>query len=244
MMMFTSAAQAEEDTQLIAFTEGRYLEAANLAQASGSANDLAFAARSLLAHAMCAEDFMPPQPKIMAAEALAREALALDASHIEARLQLAIALSLRARPLSTREAMRTGYADDAKKLVESVLADHPTDPYANGFMAVWHIEVRRRGGAFGASIMGASIKKARRHYQAAVRSLPGDASTHWQYARALTALNARKYRSEIDQALNAAIAAPIDSKLEKTMQERAKALRAVLQSEGRRAAEKRAEKML
>ncbi len=244
MMLFTPAAFAEDEAQLVAFSEGRYSEAATLAQTSGTADDLAFAARSLLAEAMSAEDFIPPQELVERAEKLARSAIAEDPDHIEARLQRAIALSLMARPLSTREAMRTGYGEDARDLAQSVLKDDPENIYANGFMAVWHIEVRRRGGALGASVMGASVKKGRRFYQTAIKAAPDDASTHWQYARALAALNAKKYRSEIDQALRAALKAEPTSRLESVMQERARALQTILQSQGRKAAEKRAAEML
>lgn len=238
------AAFAEEDAQLIAFSEGRYTDAIALAQTEISADALGFSARSFLAEAMSVSDFDPPLENIKSAEALARKALEIDPTHIEGRLQLAIALSLRARPLTNREALRAGHGDEAKALVDSVLTDDPQNLYANGFLAVWHIEVRRRGGAIGASFMGASVKKGRDHYAAAIAVDAGDASTHWQYARALCALNAKKYRAEIEQALKAAIASPIETELERIMQSRAQALYDVLKSKPRQSAEAHARQML
>ena len=94
-----------------------------------------------------------------------------------------------------------------KDLAEAVLKDDPNNAYAHGFLAVWNIEVVRRGGSVGSAIMGASLKQARKHYSAATRTLPQDAATHWQFARAMAALNARKYRAEIDAALAKALAA-------------------------------------
>ena len=244
IMMTTLTATAEEEAHLIAFSEGRYADAARVAETSDTPDSLAFAARSLLAEAMSAEDFGVSPILVEQAERLSRDALADSPNHVEARLQLAIALSLKARPMSLREARRTGYGDDAKRLADSVLRDDPSNKYAHGFLSVWHIEVRRRGGAIGASLMGASVNKARRHYQAAIALSPDDASIHWQYARALTALNAKKYRNEIDAALAQAIGCGAETRLEQVMQERALNLQSVLSTEKINVAEALAARML
>lgn len=244
ILVCSPAVHAEDEAHLIAFSEGRYSEAASIADALHTPDNLAFAARSLLAEAMSAEDFVPPPLLIDRAELLAREALQESPDHIEARLQLAIALSLKTRPMTTRETLRSGYGDEAKRLVEAVLEDDPSNIYAHGFLSVWHIEVRRRGGAIGASVLGASIKQGRRHYENAVALAAGDAAIHWQYARALAALNARKYRSEIADALEAALACPVETTLERVMQDRARALSVVLQSEKRAVTEQLAAEML
>ncbi len=244
IILASPVAMAEEDTYLIAFTEGRYGDAASVAKFSSTPDSLAFAARSRLAEAMSASDFIPPSDLIAEAEFLARAALEDDPLHVEARLQLAIALSLQTRPMTRRQAMRTGLGEDAKRLVESVLEDDPANTYAHGFLSVWHIEVRRRGGAIGASVMGASVKTARLHYQAAVTMTPDEASIHWQYARALAALNAKKFRAEIEAALDAAITCDTDSSLEGVMQDRAETLQTALSREKRSAVERLAAKML
>ena len=244
VFLVSPLAMAQEDTHLIAFSEGRYGDAAAIAQDTSSADGLAFAARSLLAEAMSASDYEPPSALIEEAEQHARAALQTDPAHIEARLQLAIALSLRARPLSTRDAMRAGDGEEAKYLAESVLADDPDNPYAHGFLAVWHAEVRRRGGAIGAAMVGASMRKSKHHYRAAISAKPGDASIHWQYARALAALNVRKYSAEINSALDAAIAAEPETTLERTMQARARIFLGVFQNEDRKTIERTAKEML
>ncbi len=244
LLALSPAAFAQEDAHLIAFTEGRYEDAAELAQRAETPDRLAFAARSLLAEAMSAPDFVPPPILIDEAESFARSALEADPDHIEGRLQLAIALSLKARPLSTREAMRSGYGETAKTLVEGVLEDDPENPFANGFLAVWHLEVRRRGGAFGASILGASVKQGRRHYQTAIEASPGDASIHWQYARALAALNAKKYRAEIETSLQAALDCRADSTLEDVMRRRAELLQFTLENQDRSVTQRLAIEML
>ena len=243
-LILAPSALADESAQLTAFSEGRYVEAASLANARPTPDNLAFAARSLLAKAMSAPDQHPPTDLLVQAEQLARSALADDAGHVEARLQLAIALSLQARPLSTRRAMKTGYASTARDLAESVLQDDPANLYAHGFLSVWNLEVVRRGGGLGAAMMGASVKDARRHYRAAVAVDPDDVGVHWQYAKALTALNARKYRTEIETVLQAAATASTDSQLEALMQARASTLRTALSTRPPTACEDLAEQML
>ncbi len=225
------------------FTEGRYEEAAGLTIASDTANGHAFAARAILAAVITRDD----EPSLVAVDLAltqAEMALELQPRHVEARLQLAIALALKARPLSNFRARRSGYGDRSKALAEAVLVDDPTNPYAHAFLAVWNIEVRRRGGALGAYIYGASVQNAREHYAEAQRVIPDDVSLHWQIGRALAALDAETYRAEADAALDLALAARADDALENTMQARASILKAALAEQDAEDVEAIAERLL
>lgn len=244
LLLAAPGAAADEEAHLIAFTEGRYVEAASVSDKAHTPDNLAFAARSLLAEAMSSPNYLPPPALLDQAELLAKEALLESPTHIEARLQLAIALSLKTRPMDTRDIRRSGYGEEARALVDSVLEDEPSNSYAHGFLSVWHIEVRRRGGAIGASIMGASMNRARQHYQNAVALNPDDASIHWQYARALAAFNAKKYQDEIDLALANAALCATDTTLEAVMQARAAELRSALKTQSRNEVQRLAAEML
>ncbi|WP_084398256.1 tetratricopeptide repeat protein [Henriciella aquimarina] len=215
-----------------AFNAGRFLDAARIAEAEGGADNLAYAARSFLAEAVASGAPAPLQ--LDRAEALARRALEADPEHIEARLQLAIALSLKSRAMSTGEALESGYGRTACDLVQSVLEDDPDNVYAHGFLAIWNIEVIRRGGGLGAAFMGASMGQARRHYRAATQTGEADLSIDWQFARALASLNARKYRDEIEASLARAAAAHPDTALAEMMQSRALSFRQYVTSHSRR----------
>ncbi len=228
---------------LAAFENGRFEDAAQMASLRADSDSRAFAARALLASAMCGED-QPPQDLITRAETLAREAISGQPDHIEGRLQLAIALSLKARPLSTRDARKTGYGDTTRDLAQAVLRDDPGNAYAHGLLAVWNVEVVRRGGAFGSAIMGASVSRGLTHYREAITARPGDASIHWQMARALAALDARKYAEDIREALDGARAAPADDVLEQVMAARAVRLSEAMDTLGHREIEALAETML
>ena len=229
-------AVADQATAEAAFVRGEYDAALTALADSESADALAFRARTLLAGAMSGPAD-PPEALLHRALDQANAALASDPAHAEARLQRAIALSLILRPMTTREARKTGWAEEARDLARSVLADEPANVYAHGFLSVWNVEVVNRGGRIGALIMGAGVSDGRDHYEAAIAAMPDDASVHWQWARALAALNARKYRADVLAALDAALACPVESELERTMQARAALLKTEMLQDPRRAGE-------
>lgn len=91
--------------------------------------------------------------------------------------------------------------------------------------------------------MGASIDKARGYYRMATQLAPDDVGIHWQYARALAALDAKTYGAEAVQALDRAMAATASDHVERIMQARAAQLAEALKGD-RSAAQKLAEVML
>lgn len=217
-----AAAPAFSDIEAAAeaFRAGRYDAAFEQAAGEPGADSHAFRARTLLAKAMCGEG-EPSRTLIDKALAEANAALKAQPGHGEGRLQKAIALSLIIRPMGLSEARKTGYGEESKALAEAVLAEDPANFYAHGFLAVWHVEVERRGGMIGAAMMGASLKAARRHYEEAIRLSPEDIGLRWQWARALAALDAKKHLAEIHQALEAAVNTDPASDLDRVMQVRA-----------------------
>ncbi|MDP3494846.1 MAG: hypothetical protein Q8R82_17175 [Hyphomonadaceae bacterium] len=224
------------------FARGEYMAAASEAEAAASADDLAFAARSLLAYCMTGTQ-EPDAAIIERASRDAEAALKIKPDHEEGQLQLAIALSLKSRRMDAMTAWNAGYGEKGRKLAEKVLKADPSNYYAYGFLAVWNVEVERRGGGFGAWVMGASLDKARSNYQAATRLAPDDVGIHWQYARALAALDAKAYAAEVNLALNRALSATANDHVERVMQTRAAVLANVLKGD-KTAARKLAEVML
>lgn len=219
-----SAWAAPTDPMLSAqFEDGKYLRAAEAAERLGSADDLAFAARSLLALCMTGPSDIDADVLDRAYQNAAK-AVSIDRGHVEGRLQMAIAASLQTRSMTLMEANRSGLANLGKLLVEGVLEDEPDNFYAHGFAAVWHVEARRRAGAFGAMVVGASLKDARVHYEAAARLAPDDVGVHWSYGRALVAQDARRHREPAEAALVQAITASADNHVERVMQVRAERL--------------------
>lgn len=216
------------------FTRGEYLEAAQQAEAAAGADELAFAARAILAHCMT-QSREPDAALVDRASRDAEGALRLDPAHEEGKLQLAIALSLKSRTMAALDAWKAGYGETGRRLALDVLKADPSNFYAHGFLAVWHVEARRRGGSMGAAFIGASLKQARHHYEAAARLAPDDAGIHWQYGRALTALDVRRHGKEATLALQRASAAVANDHVEEVMQQRARSLAAVLPGDRRKA---------
>lgn len=244
MAAFTLRASAHPISSELSekFARGEYMDAAREAEAGATADNLAFAAQSLLAYCMTGSS-EPDAAVIDRAERNAEAALKLEPDLEDARLQLAIAVSLKSRPMDAMAIWTSGNGEKGRKLVEGVLKADPSNFYALGFLAVWNIEVQKRGGDMGAWMMGASLDKARDYYAAAANLAPDDVGVHWQYARALTALDAKKYGNEAMNALNRAIAATAGDYLERVMQQRASDLATALKSD-KAAAQKLAESLL
>ena len=221
ILFLPMSAHAQGVEAVSAFSKGDFLRAADLTDEDKEADSLAFAARSVLANAMVNSAGNPDQQDLERAAALALRAMDINDGHIEAKLQLAIASSLQARPLSNRQAMRSGLGQKARRLAEDILLEDPDNAYAHALLAIWNMEVFRRGGRIGARIMGASVITAMEHYDAARLAAPDDGSLHWQWARVLAATNAKRYKEHIDVALLAAAAANTDDALEAAMKARA-----------------------
>lgn len=231
LLIASPMAEAQQPEAVDAYIEGDYSRVVTLAETSETTDDLALAAQSVLAEAISADEENPDPNALSEAERLARAALARDPGNLEAKVQLAIALSLKARPMSLGDARRSGYGELSKDLAEEVLAVEPNHHLANGFMAVWNAEVVRRGGSFGALIMGAGLKNGQQYYLTASRVDPDNASIHWQWARALASINPKKYRDEINGSLSLALNAHVDDALEGVMQDRARRLVTLMDAE-------------
>jgi hypothetical protein len=242
-LLAAAPAFADIEAAAEAFRAGRYDAAFEQAAAEPGADSHAFRARTLLAKAMCGEG-EPSRTLIDKALAEANAALKAQPGHGEGRLQKAIALSLIIRPMKLDDARKTGYGEESKALAEAVLVEEPANVYAHGFLAVWHVEVERRGGMIGAAMMGASLKAARRHYDEAIRLAPEDIGLRWQWARALAALDAKKHLAEIEEALEVAVNTELASDLDRVMQDRAARLLEVVNREKPREVERVALAML
>ena len=128
-LAFAPLAVADEAAAEAAFVRGEYDTARTELSDSKTADALAFRARALLAEAMSGPAD-PPEDVLHRALDDANVALIMDPAHAEGRLQRAIALSLILRPMSTREARKTGWAEEARDLARGVLEDEPGNVYA------------------------------------------------------------------------------------------------------------------
>ncbi|MAP95550.1 MAG: hypothetical protein CMK07_11425 [Ponticaulis sp.] len=203
-----------------AYAAGAFVEAKTYAeQEVVSADSLAFQARSLLAECLYLGHVI--DQNLTEAEDLSRLALKIDPSHLEARFQLAVAMSLQARSLGIWEIDEQGIPERTNELTDYLLERDPDNAWVHGFMAVWHVEGRRKAGAFLSGFAGISLKDAEMHYQLATQLDPENLVLQWQYGRALAALNAKKYADEIEAIMRMVISREASDALEERVKVRA-----------------------
>ena len=218
---------AEEEVAT-AYKQGEYARVVELSDTENATADaLALAARAVLSE--CVEAGTEPDTSVLKkAESLAARAVSLDPLHIEGRLQLAISLSLQARYMTLNQARKSGYGGLSRQLAEEIIDADPDNAWAYGFLSVWHVEVRRMGGSFGGAIMGANLEAGEADFRSAMKADPDNILLAWQYARALTSLNAKKYQAEISQILAGFSVIEAKDQLELTVKKRATSLLEIL----------------
>ena len=129
------------------FNSGNWRAAADQASRSRDPDNLAFAARSLLASALLSPSSRNRNSDISQARQFAEAALITEPLHIEGRLQLATALGLQARTGSPTRAFAAGLPQRVRRLLDSVVRDAPSQAWAHALLGGWHLEGLRIGGA-------------------------------------------------------------------------------------------------
>jgi hypothetical protein len=222
-----------------AYDGGAFMEAAAIAEADGGADDLALAARALLAEAVTG-DPVDLDGLLMRAEANARRALSRDAANTEARLQLAVAIGMKGRRATIAEAMQKKYANEGRALVRAAMRDAPHEAWAHALHGGWNIEVVRRGGPVGAAYFGASVAAGRAAFDHARNLAPDDPLIAYQYAVALLELDASRYSDDAIALLEAARVCRASDAFERRVQIRAGQVAMTLRMQGSEAAIRKA----
>lgn len=233
---------AQSDEAVSHFNSGRYQQAISAARHDSSADARAFVARSLLAICITGER-EPDKDIIEQAIIAAQAALDADAGHVEGHIQLAIALSLKARPMAPMRALRSGLGEKGRDLAYQALSLDPEEAWAHAFLSAWHIEVVSRGGSIGAGMLGASHKKGRQHYKAAAIA-KDEPIIHWQYVRAIIATAPKQNRRELERLWPKLIDRPFSDPINKTAETRAIELKLLIEEGKWKQARKRARQML
>ena len=80
-----------------------------------------------------------------------------------------------------------------RSLLESLVEENPNDPWAVGMLGAWHLEVARRGGDRGMSVLDASIDAGIGFYTNAIALDPHNPAPRYFFALALLALDDAAY---------------------------------------------------
>jgi hypothetical protein len=230
----TAPARAESPGAL--YAAGDFRAAADAGDRQGDVAGDIIAARALLA--LVVSDFRGAETGALLdrAQHCAEQALMAAPDSAPARLQLAMALGMKGRRASVKEAMKADYARRGRALIDQALKLTPTDPWAHALLGGWNLEIVRRGGAVGAVFMGASVRSGVRAFDRARAQAPNDPAIALHYALALLAIDPQRYSARAGDLLAvAANAAPRDA-FETNVRDTARRLAAVLSSKGPMAA--------
>jgi tetratricopeptide (TPR) repeat protein len=195
-MGLVAAAPGENlDAARALYDRGAMLKAAELARGSDTAEGHALASQATLVAAIYQRPDHDDELLRRAADD-ARAALRLDPDHVQAHLQLALALGYLAEddPLG---AHLNGTAREGKELLDRALALAPDDAWTHGMLGVWHLRVVRHAGPMLAeSMYGASLEEGLAQCEEAADLAPDLLPVRFGCAIGLLEADPRRHRQE------------------------------------------------
>ncbi|MEL6361894.1 MAG: hypothetical protein AAFR21_12495 [Pseudomonadota bacterium] len=207
-------------------------EAALAAEAaqSGSAviaANFVLAARALNAEAYFEQDRKTARRTANKALDLAEAGIEANPDLVEAHLQAAIALSLRAGNMSAVKALFLNLPSRARREIDAALAIDQENAWALSTSAAWRVEVARRGGG---SVFGADPDEGFEEFLRARALMPENVSIAYECALRLLAGEREEWREVALEALAVAIAGTPASAYEAALQRRATGLQRALEA--------------
>ena len=203
----TTGAQSIEEART-AYAEGRFTEAADLAEVLDTSEGYAFAANSLAIHGYYLAPDNEKESAFRRAVELARKAIRLDTVNPEAHLQLAHALGRRAQVIGILTALKEGYASQVRDAVREALRLAPDLAAAHLSCAAWHAGAVSNGGFFAGLLYGANEEDALVHFKRALELAPQQKIVLLEYALGLLSLDAIGNSAEARELLERAISIP------------------------------------
>ncbi len=189
----------------MAYDQGRFTEAAELAESLDTSAGLALAAKSLATFGYHIAEDDHKLALFDRAALLAEESTRLDTDNPDAWVQLAHAKGRYAQAIGIFEAAGKGYATIVRDALEEALRLDPQNADAHVSLATWHAEALSSGGFMARALYGASKKSALKHYEEAIRLAPGEKLIYVQYALGLLLLNETRNRRRAREFLVQAI---------------------------------------
>ena len=220
------AAHAEPsiDNARAAFDEGRYLEAADMAESLGTSEGCALAADALAVHGHYIAADADKQPLLERARSLADKAVTLDETSAEARFQVAHAMGRYAQSIGPTKALRQGFVGGSREAIEAALELDPDMAKALLSLASWHADVVAGfGRMLGRMTYGATVQAAIDNYERTLELAPDEKVAYVEFARGLAAIGGRKDRSRVRELLTQALELPVRNDFDRIIHERATA---------------------
>ncbi len=215
------------------YEQGAFEKAADLARMLGSADGHALAARATLVEATY---LAPDDEKLslldLAAED-ARNALELAPGHVQAHLELAVALGQAARLQSPIAVYLNGYVDESRQHLDRALRLDPDSAWTHAMLGAWHLQVVRHAGAERAlELYGAEVQAGLERCAEAAALAPDGLLPRFACALSLLELDGASYGAEVGQVLALVLELPARDAAERLVQARARELLEELGGEG------------
>ena len=195
------AARAAQD-------DGRFIEAARLAEGLETSAGYALATESLAIHGYYVATDPEKEALFKRAMGLADEAVRLDPANPQAHLQSAHAMGRYAQTVGAVKAIAQGYVGKVRQAIEDALARDPEMAGAHLSLATWHAETINGAGFAARVVLGASRKRALAHYERAMELAPDEKLVYVEYALGLVLLDRKKDRKPARDLLARAIETP------------------------------------
>lgn len=221
VLLATNASAQTIDEARTAYAEGRFLEAADLAEVLGTSNGYALAAKSLAIHGyhLAAEE--QRQGFFERAMELGEMAVEADPGNPEAHYQFAHALGRYSQTIGVMTALRRGYGGRVRDLLEATLARDSTYAEAHNALACWHADIVDRAGRMMARITyGANRGAATTHFERAMALMPNSRLVMFEYALRLPLLKDREGEDLQREMMLQASKLPLGDAYDRLIQER------------------------
>lgn len=220
LLAAAASAQTLEDARA-AYTEGRFLEAVEIAEALGTSDGYALATKSLAIHGYYIAAEEEKQGLFERAMALGEMAVEADPSNPEAHYQSAHALGRYSQTIGAMTALRRGYGGRIRDLLEATLARDSTYWEAHLALAGWHADIVDRAGRFMARVTyGANRGEATTHFERAMAMNPGSRLVIFEYALRMPLLRDREGRELQREMMLEASRIPLGDAYDRLIQER------------------------
>ena len=215
-----------------AFAEGRFIDAAGLAEAAGTSDGYALAARSLAVYGHYAAPEEERKELFERALKLGEEAVSADSGNAEAYFQVGHALGRYAQNIGTMKALRKGLGGKTRKMFEATLARNPDHALANLALGGWNADIVSRAGRMMARVMyGATRKEATVHFERALELAPQSRVVLLDYALRLPKLDRKEGRERAKELLSKAVSLPVGDAYDGFVHQRAVAELKALEGE-------------
>ena len=210
-------AQSIEDATT-AFEEGRFLEAADLAETLGTSGGYALAAKSLAVYGHHAATGDDQSGFLQRAMRLGEEAVRADSTNPEAYYQSAHAFGRYAQSVGRFTAFRRGLAGKIRGLLEAALDIYPDFAEAHMAFGGWHADIANAG-RVARFMYRANRKNAVIYYERALELAPDSKVVLYEYALRLPELDREGGRKRARELLSKAAELPARDAYEELIQQ-------------------------